>query len=689
VLGLAVAALATSSAQAAGFDEATGLVSLDGAALAIDFESEGRVPVTVYDTGAHPLTPVLADDGEFAIEGRRSLRVEGEARLVAIELDPIREGLRGRRIELRFWQRPLGTRLTGDLRWEVGDVDVGALTVQPTGAVTVDGWEEWTTGPVDFELGATSPEYLLLYDQQYFTSFGRLDRTLSVALDAVTLLDLGPARVAPVACRLTTEAEQCGELGVCTLGRCADAAAVLGGPLYEPRLRADGLARRAHEARIFQGSRASRALAGGFGQLLEGLQAASVRDYWTGLALAYDALSDGHARPPRAGERSPLEGGGCAYESDADLLPDRPVLPMIFELTPEHPLGTRVRPGDVIRTIDGLPPRTWMHRAHRVLSYAGDPSARAVQLTPQLLRAALLTGAVLELERCPRVVTSSTAALTACTPAEVEHVRVDLAELAASAEPAALTRALTCDFRLRGPLRHDRTGRRYEYAGFVDRDGARELQINGLPADGRWLEVVDLALDAPLPRVLVDQRLGTGGYTGALELLMGRLLAPADLARAELWPPLGVPESTALRAALSTCVAPACAQVLALDFGIAGRGRAAEARLAILDGYDISANDFVAELALRRAAPTRIFGTSVTVGSFGLVTSLPRLPGDVASPRMQTHDVVFLGPGEDHFGFRGGRGTVPHQVVRQRQSDLLRGVDTLLEAARAWLRGDT
>jgi hypothetical protein len=41
VLGLVVAALATSSAQAAGFDEATGLVSLEGAALAIDFENEG------------------------------------------------------------------------------------------------------------------------------------------------------------------------------------------------------------------------------------------------------------------------------------------------------------------------------------------------------------------------------------------------------------------------------------------------------------------------------------------------------------------------------------------------------------------------------------------------------------------------------------------------------------------------
>ena len=32
-----------------------------------------------------------------------------------------------------------------------------------------------------------------------------------------------------------------------------------GAPLYEPRLRAQGLERRAHEARIFQGSRASRA----------------------------------------------------------------------------------------------------------------------------------------------------------------------------------------------------------------------------------------------------------------------------------------------------------------------------------------------------------------------------------------------------------------------------------------------
>jgi hypothetical protein len=274
----------------------------------------------------------------------------------------------------------------------------------------------------------------------------------------------------------------------------------------------------------------------------------------------------------------------------------------------------------------------------------------------------------------------------------VQRLRLDLAELAAEAfargDIASMVRRLDCDFRLRRPVRDDRTGRDEAYAGFVDRDGVREIQLNGVPGDARWRDVIDRALDAPHARVLLDQRLGHGGQLASAELLSARLIAPTDLMRAELWAPLGLPESPALRAALLGCVDAGCTGLVPMYFraGDPLRGVAAGARLAVLDGYDVSGNDYTAyALGMRRQGATRIFGPSATYGAFGLVTRLPRLPGDVWGGSLQTHDTVFLAPGEEHFRFTTGVGVPPTTVVLQRQSDAIRGVDTVLEAARAWL----
>lgn len=696
IAALVVVTAAASPARAAGFDPTTGRVSLEGAALAVDFESPGRVPVTVYDAGANPQPAVVAEDGPHAIEGQRSLRITGATPLLAVDLDPVREGLIGRRIEIRLWQRPLGTRLTGDLRWSIGDLDRGAITIQPTGAATIDGWVEWTTGPVDFALDGVAPHQLVLYDDQYFGNFD-FDPALAVALDAITVLDLGPAAVPLADCRLTTERTTCGPAGVCSFGRCADAAAILGAPLYEPRLRADALARRSFEVATFEGGRGPRARASDFAQRLASIAdpaTTAVADYWTSLRAVYDALGDGHVSPPTAGADRAVRGGGCAYYSDADLLPDHPIALMLYEATRGHPVGERLRVGDVVRTIDGLPPDTWAQQAARLLEHSGDPAARSAMLAPRLLGVALHTGAVLEVERCPR---TGPLAHSPCTAAQVEHIRLDLAEIAAPllarGEIDSLLREADCDFRFRRPVRDDRGGRSTDYAGSSDTPGPRpirQIQINSVSGERRWLDAVDRALDAPHPRILLDQRLGTGGTIEAMELLTSRLLSRTDVTRAEIWPPLGITETPAVRSALLACD-DGCAGLIPILFDTtsARRGIAATARLAILDGYDISGNDFTAfALTLRRGGPTRIFGPSPTFGAFGPVTTLPRLPGDVYGGSIQTHDTVFLAPGDQHFDFTTGVGVPPTTVLLQRQSDAIRGRDTVLDAARAWLEAE-
>ncbi len=685
---LTAAGLAPGLARAAGFDPATDRVSLEGAALAIDFESTGRIPVTVYDAGANPQPAVIAEDGAHAIEGHRSLRITGATPLLAVSLDPVREGLIGRRIEIRLWQRPLGTRLTGDLRWSIGNLDRGAITIQPTGAATTDGWEEWTTGPVDFALDGLAPHLLVLYDDQYFSGFD-FDPALTVALDAITVLDLGPAAVPPADCRVTTERAACGAAGVCSFGRCADAAAILGAPLYAPALRADALARRSFEVEAFEGSRLARARAPDFTAALARLAdpaASSVADYWTTLRAAYAALGDGHASAPTAGVARAVRGGACAYSAEADLLPDRPVALMIYEATRNHPVGALLRVGDVVRTIDGLPTDVWAEHAARLLAQPGDPAGRATLVAPRLLGVAVHLGAVLAIERCPR---TAPVAHIPCTAGQVERLTIDLAALTApllaAGDVDGLLREGDCDFRFRRPVRDDRGGRSAEYAGFSDTAGPlsiRQLQINSVSGERRWLDAVDRALDAPHARVLIDQRLGTGGTVTGMERLTSRLLARTDLVRAEIWPPLGVPESLALREAMVPTVVP-------FDEASPLRGVAAGARLAILDGHDLAGNEFVAAaLKRRRDAPTRVFGPSPSFGALGPRTALPRLPGDVTGGALQTRDTVLLAPGEAHFDFVSGAGVVPDEVVLQRQSDAIRGVDTALARARAWLEAE-
>lgn len=90
---------------------------------------------------------------------------------------------------------------------------------QPTGRATDDGWEEWSSGPVDALLGGALPAYYIqIYDEQMPTArqgqsgydFGAL-----VLIDGIELVDLGPAAVPTAPCTLPVERATCGPDGAC------------------------------------------------------------------------------------------------------------------------------------------------------------------------------------------------------------------------------------------------------------------------------------------------------------------------------------------------------------------------------------------------------------------------------------------------------------------------------------------
>lgn len=712
-----LAMMAGPGAAWAGFDPRTGKIVGDGAAWTQGFEADLSGALLLYDTRflpipAEQLSEHLRSDTAEAIEGQQALAFGGEVPFGYLRINTA--SVAGHRVELKLWQKPRGTRAMISLQWYSGEAEQTAMVLaelpfQPTGRATDDGWEEWSSGPVDAALGGALPAYYLqIYDEQMPTARQGLsgyDFGALVLIDGVELLDLGPAAVPTAPCTLPIEGATCGLEGACLYGRCVDAAAGLGPWLEAPALRADYLARRAFEFSTFEGGREPRRHTAAAAQLFEQMTTASSRArYWELYTQAIDLLGDGHASVAVPAYTEQLSAGVCLYQSVADLLPGAGNAPMVFDASPRNPIGQRLAPGDVLTEIDGASVAAWMAAAGRYLGYSGDPAGRLVNVTPAVFEAALRTGATLRFSRCAATssVSTSSVAPRACRPEEVELIDIDLAEASAGVwandPPRWKSDAVICDFRLKRPVESGSRGRDYDYAGYVDVDGVRAIQINGVPEPTQtpaWGQAIEAALGSGPARVLFDQRQGLGGSVGAVDLIGGYLLDPRDAWGAEFIPALDN-LSPGLRAGLRSCAAQpgsiddaSCAMYFPWALGEAhpGRGAAAHTRLAVLNSRDVSGNDYTSQLfALRRSAETKIFGPCPTYGAFGVIWTLPAYGGEALGGSFQVHDTVFLSSADDPSeDFRTTHGVVPEEVVFQTQSDAVRGIDTTIQAALRWL----
>ena len=227
--------LASALASAAPFDERTGQVTLKGA-VNYGFDSRATVPegmalsATDHDEQAVPDDRLAAAFRTLpTIEGSGALSVGGEVASFALEFSAA-SPLMGRRVEVTLWIQPRGTTANAQLNWIVGKILAGDAQLRPTGRATDDGWIELSSGPVDFALGEAIAPTLTLGDASYQSMYlsNVLDPVARVLVDALEVVDLGPAAVPPVACNLSTEAAACGALGACLYGRCVDSAASIG-----------------------------------------------------------------------------------------------------------------------------------------------------------------------------------------------------------------------------------------------------------------------------------------------------------------------------------------------------------------------------------------------------------------------------------------------------------------------------
>ena len=725
---LAITAASVAPGALAGFDAATGRVTISDAAWAMPFDDAAKLDAAslfAYDDTFAPVDGAavvdrLVDDADRAIEGTGFIRLGGELSYVSVGLpspgeDGAIEALRDRRVRLTLWQQPLGTRVGASLSWFTGAYDdpdatyLASLALQPTGNVTDDGWQEWTSGPFDFAwAGLHTPAFITFTDEQLSAAYGGAawDPDALANVDALEIVDLGPAAVPPVICALPSERTDCGEEGVCHLGVCVDAALRLGAPLEDASLRADYVDRRIFEVRSFEGGRAPRSRAGLVADALTPLKdAARATEFWPAFTAAYDLLIDGHASAPMVAYPSYANGGVCVHAGEADLLGDlgaeARMVPLVF-FAEDNELGAQLAPGDALVRIDGLPVHEWASAAARLISHPGDPTARDVVTAPQIFNAALDTGAVVTFARCPGP--------SVCSASDVQEIVIDLGALTGdrvlaggTAPLLAYSASATCDFRFRRPVEApDVTA--YEFAGSSDEGGVRSLLVNGVPdrsMDGgaAWFDHVTSALaDAP-PLVLFDERYGAGGSIDAVDLIAAMLLDDGDTFAMDFLPSFEGDDADGTgRAAVLACstdpYAWSCGNGFRYRLGDGGGpvASAAGAKLAVLIADDVSGNDYVTRLLQDRSGgATRIFGDGSTWGAFGVIWSMAAQVGELIGGSMQVQDTIFVDSaddpltGEQHF--ETSTGIRPDQTVRQKQSDAVLGRDTVLEAARAWLLG--
>lgn len=601
------------------------------------------------------------------------------------------------RFEAKVWGRALGA--APELRVLYGAPEGEALApfatwasvpAVETGRATTDGWIEYATGALDGQVFGQPVAALAVVPRD-----GGGEAT--GARFAVDLLELYPRGALPPAATCTQETADaaCGAAGACVFGVCVDGAALYG-PLPAPAQRVELVARlhtlfgSLHEDRegaaraarllgeparvLARDARSPRAFFGGLDRLLAEVRPAhGSGGFFVGATLPW--LLQGTSVGACFGEMDrDLAGGGRGYG--------------VFRAAE----GSALRVGDVVARIDGREPAAWI--AEHAPPGTPDPTAEAAAVALGLTSTLERLASTIDVSRCT--------APGACTTVRVEVAGAAREVLAGRRRPFP---ADACSPRFREavvvPPGRDPSGyaEAFEETGA---DGVVSVQTNGMPGDdAAWLATVargfDRAAGGPL---LFDARLGAGGGGAALSLVADRVRVDAtfgvlflgrwghDLADG----PSGFFERAApcwdVTFATFGDAPPLCfALGAAYRFAPSGRATSRPRKIAWLDVFDASANDMAAAFA-KGAPGVRVFAPHPTAAHFGGRLDVPSpWPHRVGVSLQGSDNLVGASfAGARAAGFRSGHGVAPDVVVVQRQSDALAGRDTLLDAARAWLK---
>ncbi|MGZ3453943.1 MAG: hypothetical protein ACXVEF_30335 [Polyangiales bacterium] len=717
-----IALLLPSIAHASELDPQTGaIVFTKDAVKTWSFESgdelvASKAQTTKYDAMGFPpklvLSPVdaagvekLLTSGD-AVEGKRALRVGGGG--VALMDDALFASLATAHFEITYWSRPDGTGALVQIQYGKSDwplasgFDFANTPTMRTGRETTDGWVEYTTGSIDGSVWGVPIRAIVLT-----TSSGAPKGTTAV-IDALEIRKVPGNPVSAVSCSIADVDSTCGPTGDCLFGRCVPSS-VTWGVLPSADFRKEFADRWSFIASSIVGDRNASAF--GRETLTPSARdlaryALSSRQFFGGMNRLVNGLHDNHTSfgsPPGGFQTfSPMLFFGwsgalhaCFGVMEKDELGGGLGIG-VFKAGDKPITGVPLKPGDIVTSIDKQDPIAWADAIFPGIDRTSTNDPRSWLGThAQDLAIAITTYAkTFTVTRC--------ASSTKCTGDDKQEITIEVS-------PKVVDHLLA----------NGGWGDSIEYFGcsprFVDSvadfdmdpgdgdlitprtvDGIVNVQFDGFSGTDTWKPKMSSVFDPKPAKVLMDARQGNGGTGDNVEHLLGLMRGGAE--------PVGFitvvngawndPSPADLFDRYGTCVdgsggGSLDCQLGAWGFFSSGTASGDGSKIAWLNTVDVSANDYMPRL-LKGRSKLQIFAPVPTSGAFGAITSFASFMPGWGGGSLQFQDSRFAADYTSLLTSRweSSHGVEPDVVIAQKQSDAIDGKDTMLNAARAWLKAD-
>lgn len=683
--------------------------SLVGARRARWIESDGFPDVEQTPiTNAAEVAGSLTDEAAIgdAIEGKHAFRAKGGEGLAIVDpalFSQVKDG----RFEVTLWARADGTPPQISVVYDraaeptIGSQFASVRAVR-TGRETDDGWAEFSTGPIDGSVWGVPARGLLLMPSYYAES------TESFLVDALEITRADGKPMEPRACTAQTVDAVCGAEGDCMYGHCV-ASTFTWGVLptiaqrreiaerwitFGTRMMGDRNASQNGEKILTPNAR------------LLAKTALSSRQFFGGLNRLVNLLRDNHTSfgspanftsfAPQVDRGTSSLLGACFGVVDKDLLGGGYGY-AVFRSLDNPASGVPLKRGDVIFAIDGRDPKQWVDEVFPQVATTlpNDPASDWGNSANALSRLIATRANNVTLLRCANG--------SSCSGADRETITIDVASaafkaLTQPAEPSVKPpQSFSCSQRFTNAVAPS-GGSNFSGEDRVDTAtgdiGETRVQFDGFVGEKKWPAAMTNIFAGGPARVLMDARMGHGGYYTTVQHLFNLLRGTNE--------PMGVlsmgrgtydlVDPPWLLSRLGKCVNDrgdfwGCFQGSANGFFASKASVPGGAtRIAWLNTYDVSANDFMPRL-LKGRTNVRIFAPHPTAGAFGAITSLPALWAGYSGGSLQIQDARFAPNLADAAKARweSGHGVEPDLVVAQKLSDAINGIDTILVTATAWL----
>ncbi len=666
--------LATPPALAGEFDPQGNFLFAPQALVSEGFETlVGFEPAFVdagVPNGIEWLEPV---DSADALEGSRYARVatshNWDQAVIPVSLSAAQQSVR-----VRLWMRHNEINATFVVRYasSSGKRQTAALT--PTGRCTSDGWVELESARVSIDGGDVSSAYLAIRGR------GEID-----ALEVVT----DGAFHEATACRRAFD-PVCGSERFCAAGWCRDGAHFVPGlpPPHERDQVVDWIESRlrfafgGHETRTKYLPLALEELAGM-------RHANSAWEFWNGFGTAIRKLHDWHtaASSLASSIRAPASLNLCFIEGDADLShaiwPSDPRYRDLMIAYTGKDRTAGMKRGDRLVSIDGMHPIAW---ARSLITidwgwWQADDDRTNAEFAERL------RGLIPRFAESITVLHCDEATLS-CSPTP------ETIQIASLPEDDADARELvTCDNR---PAYHltdtevpNPETHAVNYNIFIGplADSQPGENLWGMTWDTLWgpaFESTFLGLgkkfkDNGVRGVVLDHRAGMGGTLDAPEAMTRFVREFSKMGLGIYFRPSAGFEGPATPEE-GIAIYEKYQKDLDAVYDVGGDDADTELPVALLLHRDGSASDYM-PWGMKGAPKVRLFGQGPTAGAFSTLAGLS-FWGSLSMQLAHGEAVSADGLGMI------ARGVEPDEIVAQKQSDLIRGRDTVYERALAWVRSE-